>query len=182
MQKKSLDLLRQGANKVSGLAPGVDKLFGGISHASGSSLHEIVLNVGHFFGKSFKPWEAVRWASNIAKVAKFGIPVITAGIDIWMQFREDNKENERLEQIKSSKNQFVTGYQSEINNIKSHFDSYLRAILENYSNKRNEINKSKDELLEVSKRNSELGKSIKSLEGEYSEFIEIINENKEQSL
>lgn len=177
MQKKSLDLLRQGASKVSGMAPGVDKLFGGISGASGSSLHEVVLNVGHFFGKSFKPWEAVRWASNIAKVAKFGIPIITAGIDIWMQFREDNKENERLQQIKASKSQFVTGYQSEINNIKSQFESYLRSILENYSNKRNEINKSKDELIEASNRSQELEKSIKQLEGEYIDFIEIVNGN-----
>lgn len=175
MQKKSLDLLRQGANKVSGMAPGVDKLFGGISSASGSPLHEVVLNVGHFFGKSFKPWEAVRWASNIAKVAKFGIPVITAGIDIWMQFREDNKENERLEQIKASKSQFVTGYQSEVNKVKTQFEKYLNSVLENYVNKRNEINKSKDELIQASKRNERLEKDIKNLEGEYVDFIEIID-------
>lgn len=175
MQKKSLDLLRQGANKVSSMAPGVDKLFGGVSGASGSSLHEIVLNVGHFFGKSFKPWEAVRWASNIAKVAKFGIPVITAGIDIWMQFGEDNKENERLQQIKASKSQFITGYQSEINKVKLQFQNYLNSILDNYTNKRNEINNSKDELIKVSQRNQELEKSIKQLEGEYVDFIEIVN-------
>lgn len=175
IQKKSLDLLRQGANKVSGMAPGVDKLFGGISGASGSSLHEVVLNIGHFFGKSFKPWEAVKWASNIAKVAKFGIPVLTAGIDIWMQLREDKKENERLKQIKASKSQFVTGYQSEINKVKTQFGNYLSSILENYANKRNEINKSKDELIEASNRNQELEKSIQQLEGEYVDFIEIID-------
>lgn len=175
IQKKSLDLLRQGANKVSGMAPGVDKLFGGISGASGSSLHEVVLNIGHFFGKSFKPWEALKWASNIAKVAKFGIPVLTAGIDIWMQLREDKKENERLKQIKASKSQFVTGYQSEINKVKTQFGNYLSSILENYANKRNEINKSKDELIEVSNRNQELEKSIQQLEGEYVDFIEIID-------
>ncbi len=175
MQKKSLDLLRQGAKKVSSMAPGVDKLFGGISGASGSSLHEFVLNAGHFFGKSFKPWEAVRWASNVAKAAKFGIPVITTGIDIWMQFREDKKENERLQQIKASKSQFITSYQSEINKVKNQFEKYLGSILENYSNKRNEINNSKDELIMTSNRNQELEKSIKQLEGEYIDFIEIVN-------
>ena len=175
IQKKSLDLLRQGGNKVASMAPGVDKLFGGISGASGSSLHEIVLNVGHFFGKSFKPWEAVRWASNIAKVAKFGIPVISMGIDIWRQCREDNKENERLQQIKNSKSQFITGYQSEINQVKSQFEQYLTSILENFTNKRNEINKSKEELIKVSNRNKQIESSIKELEGEYVDFIEIIN-------
>ena len=173
--QKSLELLRKGSQKMSGMAPGVDKLFGNISGASGSFMHELVLNVGRFFGKSYKPWEAVRWASNITKVAKFGIPLVAAGIEIWMEIREDSKESERLEQIKSSKSKFITAYQGEINKIKSHFENYLRSIFENYSNKRSEINKSKDELIEVSNRNQELERSIKQLEGEYVDFIEIIN-------
>ena len=175
MQKKSLELLKLGGAKVSSLAPDVNSLFGGVSQASGSSLHEIVLNVGHFFGKSFKPWQAVRWASNIAKVAKFGIPVIATGIDIWMQFREDSKENQRLNQIKDSRNQFVTTYQTEINKIKSKFEHYLNYVLENYVNKRNEINRSKEELIQVSKRNDQISHAINELEGEYVDFIEIVD-------
>ena len=175
MQKKSLELLKLGGAKVSSLAPDVNSLFGGVSQASGSSLHEIVLNVGHLFGKSFKPWQAVRWASNIAKVAKFGIPVIATGIDIWMQFREDSKENQRLNQIKDSRNQFVTTYQTEINKIKSKFEHYLNYVLENYVNKRNEINRSKEVLIQTSKRNDQISHAINELEGEYVDFIEIVD-------
>ena len=179
-QRNSLTyLLKQGANKVSSMAPGVNSISGGISAASGSTLHEGVLTIGHLFGKSFKPWQAVRWASNIAKVAKFGIPVLATGLDIWMQVREDKRENERIEQIKSDKNQFVTTYQCEINKIKSQFEDYLHTILENYANKRDEINKSKDELITLSTRNEELGRSIKDLEGEYVDFIEIIDGDEE---
>lgn len=156
------------------MAPGVNNVFGGISSASGSPLHNIVLNVGHFFGKSFRPWEAVRWASNIAKVAKFGIPVITAGIDIWMQLREEKKENERLAQIKESKNQFITGYQGELNKVKGQFESYLNTVLDNYRDKRNDVNKSKDEIIKASKRNDAINKSINELEQEYVDFIEVI--------
>ena len=175
MQKKGLELLKLGGTKVSSLAPDVNSLFGGVSQASGSALHEIVLNVGHFFGKSFKPWQAVRWASNIAKVAKFGIPVIATGIDIWMQFSEDSKENQRLNQIKDSRNQFVTTYQIEINKIKSQFEHYLNNVLENYVNKRNEINRSKEELVQASKRNDQISHAINELEGEYVDFIEIVD-------
>lgn len=177
MQRDSLSYLKQGANAVSGMAPGVNSLSGGISAASGSTLHEGVLTIGHFFHKSFKPWQAVRWASNIAKVAKFGIPVLVAGLDIWMQISEDKRENKIIEQIKSAKNQFVTTYQCEINKIKSQFEDYLHTILENYANKRDEINKSKDEFITLSTRNEELGRSIKDLEGEYVDFIEIIDGN-----
>ena len=174
-QRNSLCYLKQGANKVSSMAPGVNSLSGGISGASGSPLHEGVLTIGHFFGKKFKPWEAVRWASNIGKVAKFGIPVLVAGLDIWMQVSEDKRENKIIAQIKTAKNQFVTTYQCEINKIKSQFEDYLHTILENYANKRDEINKSKDELITLSTRNEELGRSIKDLEGEYVDFIEIID-------
>lgn len=177
-QKKALDWLKSGAAKVGDMAPGVNGVFGGISNASGSQLHNIVLNVGHFFGKNFRPWEAVRWASNIAKVAKFGIPVVTAGIDIWMQFREDKKENERLQQIKESKNQFITGYQGELNKVKGQFENYLNMVLQNYRDKRNDVNKSKDEIIKASKRNDAINKSIKELEQEYVDFIEVIeNDN-----
>ncbi len=177
-QKRALDWLKSGAAKVGDMAPGVNGVFGGISNASGSQLHNIVLNVGHFFGKSFRPWEAVRWASNIAKVAKFGIPVVTAGIDIWMQLREEKKENERLQQIKESKNQFITGYQGEMNKVKGQFENYLNTVLENYRDKRNDVNKSKDEIIKASKRNDAINKSINELEGEYVDFIEMIEEDK----
>lgn len=177
-QKKALDWLKSGATKVGDMAPGVNNFFGGISNASGSQLHDIVLNVGHFFGKSFRPWEAVRWASNIAKIAKFGIPVVTAGIDIWMQLRDEKKENERLQQIKESKNQFITGYQGELNKVKGQFEDYLNTVLKNYRDKRNDVNKSKDEIIRASKRNGAINKSINELEGEYVDFIEMIEENK----
>ena len=176
VQKRSLEFLKKGGSAVGNMAPNVNSIFSGVSSASGSSLHGIVLNVGHFFGKSFKPWEAVRWASNIAKVAKFGIPVVTAGIDIWMQFREDRQENKRLAQVKDSRNIFITEYQSEINRIKGEFEKYLYSVLDNYSQKRNEVNNCMDELIEASKRNDRLSNDISCLETQYVDFINEIDE------
>ena len=125
-QRNSLTyLLKQGANKVSSMAPEVNSLSSGISAASGSPLHNGVLVVGHKLHKKFKPWEAVRWSSNIAKVAKFGIPVVALGIDVWMQVREDKRENKMIAQIKSAKNQFVTTYQCEINKINPSFTAKM---------------------------------------------------------
>lgn len=174
-QWNGLGLLRQGANQVAQMAPGVDKLFGGVSAASGSSLHRATLEIGHFFGKSFKPWQAVRWASNIAKFAKFGVPTLLAAVDVAMQLRNDRKETEHLNQIKAARSQFVTGYQSEINKVKGQFEKYLALIMENYAHKRDELNASKDQLLALSNKNLTLEQSIKQLEGEYVDFIEIVN-------
>ena len=176
-QLKGVELLRWGASRVSEMAPGVNNLLGGIRGASGSTLHEATLTVGHFFGKSFKPWQAVRWASNIAKVAKFGVPVIIGGVDIYMQLKNDKKEKEQLNQIKAARSQFVTGYQSEVNQVKAQFEKYLGSVMENYTHKRDELNESKDQLLALSNKNLELEQSIKQLEGEYVDFLEIINDS-----
>lgn len=173
--KNGVDLLRKGGEYVAGMAPGVQALADGVKAASGSELRKRVLDIGHFFGKNFKPWEAVKYANNIAKFAKFGVPVIATGFDIFMQVRDDRKENERLKEIQAAKNKFITAYQTEINKIKSQFEDYLQSVQENYTIKRTEINRSKDALIAATNRNEKLSQEIKQLEDEYVDFIEIVN-------
>jgi hypothetical protein len=55
----------------------------GIKAASGSNGHAVVLKVGHAFGKKFKPWEAVKTANNIGRVAKVGGAVIAIGVEAY---------------------------------------------------------------------------------------------------
>ena len=59
------------------LKPGATS-FAKLSSSSGSVIQKTVLNVGHFFGKSFKPWQTVKAASKIGKVAKFIGPAAEA--------------------------------------------------------------------------------------------------------
>lgn len=175
-QQKTMELLKKGGEWVTKLAPGVKELESGINCASGSALHKGVESVGEFFGHNFKPGQAVRWSSNIAKFAKFGIPVVTTGFDIWMQMRDARAEDRRLAEIKGAKSQFITNYQTEIDNIKRQFEHYLGEVLQNYIDKRNEINASIDEINQITLRNDQISHEIKELEGEYADFIEIIDE------
>lgn len=181
-QKKAVEWFKKGANStkayIGKMAPEVGKLTSGVSSASGSALRDVVYNVGKFFGHKFGPWQATRWATNIAKVAKFGIPVVTTGIDIFMQFREEKKEEERRQQIKICKDRFIAEYQREINNVKHQFEQYLNQVMDNYNNKRKEINDSKQQIIFATEQNKALTKRIHDLEGEYVDFIEIINDEK----
>ena len=181
-QKKAVEWFKKGANStkayIGKMAPEVGKLTSGVSSASGSVLHEVVYNVGKFFGHKFAPWGATRVATNIAKVAKFGIPVVTTGIDIFMQFREEKKEEERRQQIKICKDRFIAEYQREINNVKHQFEQYLNQVMDNYNNKRKEINDSKQQIIFATEQNKALTKRIHDLDGEYVDFIEIINDEK----
>jgi signal recognition particle receptor subunit beta len=58
---------------------------GGLKTSAGSTGHKVVLDVGHAFGKKFKPWEAVKVANRLGQVAKVGGAVLvvageTAGV------------------------------------------------------------------------------------------------------
>ena len=177
-QNLTIAWLRNGAISINNLAPNVNSVFGGISNASGSALHNTVYNTAKFFGKNFKPWEAVRWASNIAKFAKFGIPIITGGLDIFLQLRNDQQEKKIEKQIREAKNKMITSYQTEINKIKDQFTQYLQSVLNNYKSKHDEVNQSINQIIINSKRNDAITKKIKELEGEYIDFIEVIDKEK----
>lgn len=68
----------------------------GVKASAGSTGHELVLQVGHFFGKKFKPWEAVKTANTVGKVAnvagkvaKVGSVVIPIATETYAVFAEE---------------------------------------------------------------------------------------------
>ena len=72
----------------------------------------------------------------------------------------------------------ITSYQTEINKIKDQFTQYLQSVLNNYKSKHDEINQSINQIINNSKRNDAITKKIKELEGEYIDFIEVIDKEK----
>lgn len=179
-QKRILGWLRTGAAKVADAVPGIDSVFQGVSGASGSQLHSIVKQVGHFFGKKFKPWEAVRMASRIGKVAKFGVPLLGAALDVYFADKERRDENKRLQQIKESRNRFITEYQTTINGIIDSYTQEIQIIYSNYDTKRDDLLKSKNELAQTIKNNESIAMGIENLNEEYVDFIEIIDGESEE--
>lgn len=62
---------------------------------SGANAHKIVLNVGHFLGHKFKPWEAVKWTRGLGVAGK-ALGVAGAGLGIVLQIVND-KQNANAE-------------------------------------------------------------------------------------
>ena len=92
------------ADRLSGLAgnlafnsTAVARGASGLAQFSGSTAHSMVLNVGHFFGHSFRPWEAVRMASFIGRAAPFlsiaGV-VLSVGAQAYADHREEHRSRE----------------------------------------------------------------------------------------
>jgi hypothetical protein len=77
----------------------------GTKAAAGSTGHKVVLTVGKAFGKKFKPWEAVRAANTIGKVAKVGGVAISIGLEAYGMVAEERaavkEERARAERRRS---------------------------------------------------------------------------------
>ncbi len=69
----------------------------GLARFSGSWAHSMVLNVGHFFGHSFRPWEAVRFASFIGRAAPV-LSIVGIAISVGAQVYADRQEQKHSEQ------------------------------------------------------------------------------------
>ena len=61
----------------------------GVKAAAGTNGHQVVLKVGHAFGKKFKPWEAVKTANTIGKVVKVGGVAIAVGLEAYGVFADE---------------------------------------------------------------------------------------------
>ena len=175
-QRKYLDNFKAAGSWLGRKTPGVNYLFGGVSQASGSPMRNAVYNVGKYFGHKFKPWEATRIACNVGKFAKFGIPAFTTVFDIWMQVREEKKQEERRQQIKAARQQFVSDAKKEIRNIRLKMEQYLiECSITPCTAKLQDINENKILLAGDMARNEKLIAAVKSLNAEYVDFIEIVD-------
>ena len=79
----------------------------GVKAAAGSNGHQVVLKVGHAFGKKFKPWEAVKTANTIGKVAKVGGVAIAVGLEAYGVFA-DERAAVKAEQARAERRRSIT--------------------------------------------------------------------------
>lgn len=79
----------------------------GVKAAAGSNGHQVVLKVGHAFGKKFKPWEAVKTANAIGKVAKVGGVAFAIGLEAYGVFA-DERAAVKAEQARAGRRRSIT--------------------------------------------------------------------------
>ncbi|MFF0534503.1 GTPase [Streptomyces coelicoflavus] len=64
----------------------------GIKKSAGSTGHKIVYKAGKLVDIKFKPYQAVRWANNIGKVAKIGGAVLPVALEAYAVVKEERQD------------------------------------------------------------------------------------------
>lgn len=92
----------------------------GMKAASGSNLHKAVLEVGHFFGTKFKPYQAINIAEKIGSAAKFIGPVM-ALIGVIVQINDDIQQEKRAADLISARRDIRKNYREIFLELKHEF-------------------------------------------------------------
>lgn len=139
-----------------------------ISGASGSSAHNMILSVGHFFGHKFAPWEAVKLASKVGQVGKF-LGVAGAFTGVVFQIWNDSQEREKEKLLLGYRSDIRKSFRSAANQINMEFDKSTKTWIANVLDEKiNEIDKQRDELTNL----------VLSQENEYKKMQQLLNETR----
>ena len=148
-----------------------------ISTLSGSQLHNVVLQVGHFFGKTFKPWEAIRVAANIGKVAKIlgpvlaGIPIL---IDIFGKFKSEHDSKKVHDARRETFNQFSSVAADIVSEIDGQYREMSKQV---FTARINEIASIRNGIIKENKENNHYVDSLKNIrQNIYSLITDIVQE------
>ncbi|MEP7763096.1 GTPase [Sanguibacter sp. 25GB23B1] len=85
----------------------------GIKRAAGSPGHRIVYNAGKRVGIKFKPYQAVRWANTIGKVAKVGSVVLPVALEAYAVVKEERQEQKATREKVRRRNALIANVLSQ---------------------------------------------------------------------
>jgi hypothetical protein len=100
---------------------------------SGTTAHGAVKAIGQFFGKSFKPWEAVKWTRAAANLGR-GLAVVGTALTFILQIKEDADAAQIEKELRESRAVGRSGFNDAAHAIELHYDqatgAYITSTLE----------------------------------------------------
>lgn len=103
-----------------------------LNQYSGTATHETVKTIGHFFGKSFKPWEAVKLGRTAANVGR-GFAVAGTILTIGLQIKEDADAAQREKDLREERSRVRSEFNDAAHAIEMHYNkatnSYITSTL-----------------------------------------------------
>lgn len=79
----------------------------GIKNSAGSAGHQIVYKAGQLLDIKFRPYQAVRWANNIGKVARVGGVILPLALEGYAVVKEERQEEAATKEKMRRRNALV---------------------------------------------------------------------------
>jgi GTPase SAR1 family protein len=154
--------------------------FGGIfklANYSGTKTHELVKTIGNFFGKKFKPWEAIKWTKNIAHAGRV-FAVAGTLLTFVLQYKEDADAAQLEIDLRESRALIRNGFNDAAHAIETHFDKATGAyITETFNPEIESVDKQLSELREMQQTRSNLFQNLSELLEETRHLVKSLHAN-----
>jgi hypothetical protein len=154
--------------------------FGGIfklANYSGTKTHEMVKVIGNFFGKNFKPWEAIKWTKNIANAGRV-FAVVGTVLTFVLQYKEDADAAQLEADLRESRALIRNGFNDAAHAIETHFDKATGVyITETFDPEIESVDKQLSELREMQQVRSDLFQHLSELLKETKLLIKELHTN-----
>lgn len=111
----------------------------GLSAVSGSEAHKTIYNVGKYFGKNFKPYEALKYADKLGKIGTF-IGRMTVVLPFLVATYEEYSENKYAKEIIKKKQEIREKFEGIASEIGISFQNNLEKVIAETYNKELHIN------------------------------------------
>lgn len=167
------DVLTQGSNKIITNTIGTNAAANGLKAFTGSNIHKMVLDIGHFFGHSFKPWEAVKWVKGINVAGKV-LGVFGVVFSLGMQVKEDVDADKRQQEMRSNREKLRAAFNEAANVLEKQFNKALSEYLAN--NYHSRISDIDNQITEIRKLRVGKSENCKLLEAAQNECRALISD------
>lgn len=168
-------------NSFTSKSTGLTGLFK-LNQYSGTATHGAVKAIGNFFGKSFKPWEAVKWTRGIANLGRV-LGVAGVVLTFVLQVKEDADADQLEKDLRASRTAVRSGFNDAAFELESHYDKSTQACIASVLTPEIScVDKQIKELREMRSERSILYQSLIQLLEETRVMIETIHEADTQAL
>ena len=148
-----------------------------LANYSGTKTHELVKIIENFFGKKFKPWEAIKWTKNIAHAGRVFVVAGTV-LTFVLQFKEDADAAQLEIDLRESRALIRNGFNDAAHAIETHFDKATGAyITETFDPEIESVDKQLSELREMQQSRSDLFQDLGKLLKETKSLIKELHTN-----
>lgn len=95
---------------------------------SGTATHDAVKTICNFFGKSFKPWEAIKWTRSVANIGRV-FAVAGTVLTFVLQIKEDTDATQLEVDLRESRLAVRSGFNDAAHAIEMHFDKATQSFV-----------------------------------------------------
>jgi GTP-binding protein EngB required for normal cell division len=153
-----------------------------LNQYSGTATHGAVKAIGKFFGKSFKPWEAVKWTRTVANVGRV-FAVAGTVLTFVLQIKEDADAAQLEVDLRESRSAVRSGFNDAAHVIEMHFDKATQSFVSSaISSEIENVDSQLDELRNLQQTRSDLFQNLLGLLEETRELIKSIHSTESESV